>query len=64
MDKKCVECGGELIEGTLAGMYVASFYPKGEEKKVIGKKSKTVCSCCKVCGLIQNIRAIELDKIL
>ncbi|MBO5089516.1 MAG: hypothetical protein J6C27_01200 [Clostridia bacterium] len=64
MDNKCVECGGELIEGTLAGMYVACFYPKGEEKKLKGKKSKTVCSCCKVCGLIQNIRAIELDKIV
>ncbi len=64
MDNKCVECGGELIEGILAGMYVAYFYPKGEEKKLIGKKSKTVCSCCRVCGLIQNIRAIELDKIV
>ena len=64
MDNKCIECGGELIEGTLAGMYVAHFYPKNEEKKVIGKKSKTVCSCCKVCGLIQNIRAVELDKIV
>ena len=42
MDNKCVECGGELIEGTLAGMYVACFYPKGEEKKLKGKKSKTV----------------------
>ena len=64
MDKKCVECGGELIEGTLAGMYAASFYPKDEEKKLIGKKSKTICSCCKDCGLIQNIRAIELNKII
>ena len=64
MDNKCIECGGELIEGTLAGMYVTHFYPKNEEKKVIGKKSKTVCSCCKVCGLIQNIRAVGLDKIV
>lgn len=64
MDNKCIECGGELIEGTLAGMYVTHFYPKNEAKKVIGKKSKTVCSCCKVCGLIQNIRAVELDKIV
>lgn len=63
MNNKCEKCGGELIEGTLAGMYVASFYPKGEEKKVIRKSSKTVCSCCKVCGLIQNIRAVELDKL-
>ncbi len=64
MDNKCVECGGELIEGTLSGMYVACFYPKDEEKKIKGKKSKIVCCCCKVCGLIQNIRAIELDKIV
>ena len=64
MDKQCIECGGELIEGTLVGMYAACFYPKGEEKKLKGKKSKTVCSCCKVCGLIQNIRAIELDNIV
>ena len=63
MDDKCVECGGDLIEGTLAGMYVAHFYPKDEQKKLVGKKSKTVCSCCKVCGLIQKIRAVELDKI-
>ena len=64
MKNKCIECGGELIEGTLAGMYVACFYPKNEEKKLRGKKSKTICSCCKACGLIQNIRAVELDKII
>ena len=64
MDKKCIECGGELIEGILAGGNVAYFYPKDEQKKLISKKSKTVCSCCKVCGLIQNIRAVELDKIV
>ena len=63
MEHKCVKCGGELMEGTLAGMYVACFYPNGEEKKLKGKKSKVVCSCCKGCGLIQNIRAVELDKI-
>ena len=63
MDKKCVECGGELVEGALAVNYIAYFYPKGEEKKLIGKRSKTICSCCKICGLIQNIRAIDLDKI-
>lgn len=64
MDKKCMECGGELVEGTLAGRYIACFFPKNEEKKIRGKKSKTVCSCCKVCGLIQSIKAIELDKIV
>ena len=64
MDKKCIECGGELVQGKLAGMYVACFYPTGEENKLKGRKSKTVCSCCRVCGLIQNIRAIELDKIV
>lgn len=64
MDKKCVECGGELLEGKLAGMYALCFYPNGEEKKLRGKKSKIICSCCKACGLIQNIRAIELDKIV
>ena len=64
MNKKCIACGGDLIEGTLAGMYVAVFYPKDEEKKLKGKKSKTVCDCCRACGLIQNIRAIELDKIV
>ena len=64
MDNKCVECGGELIEGKLAGKYAACFYPKGQEKNLKAKYSKTVCSCCKVCGLIQNIRAIELDKIV
>ena len=64
MNNRCIECGGELIEGTLAGMYAACFYPKDEEKKMKGRKSKTVCSCCKTCGLIQNIRAVELDKIV
>ena len=34
MNKKCIACGGDLIEGTLAGMYVAFFYPKDEEKKL------------------------------
>lgn len=64
MKNKCTECGGELIEGTLAGKYIAFFYPKNEEKKLFGKKSKTVCYCCKECGSIQNIRAVELDKIV
>ena len=63
MDNKCVKCGGELIEGVLAGRFVMYFYPKDEEKKLIGKKSRTVCSCCKVCGLI-SVRAVELDKIV
>ncbi len=63
MDSKCRECGGELIQGTLAGNYITGFIPKGEENKIIPKRSKVVCSCCKVCGLIQNIKAVELDKI-
>lgn len=63
MDKKCKECGGALIEGSLAGMYITGFLPKGEEKKIIPKRSKVICFCCKECGLIQNIRATELDKI-
>ena len=33
MDNKCIECGGELIEGTLAGMYVTHFYQKKKKKK-------------------------------
>ena len=64
MDHKCEKCGGELIEGSLAGRYVVSFYPKGEEKKIKPKCSKTICSCCKVCGFIQNIRAVELEKLM
>ena len=64
MDNKCEKCGGELVEGKLGGMYLTCFYPKGEEKKVIPQKaSKMACSCCKACGLIQNIRAIELEKL-
>ena len=44
MNNRCIECGGELIVGTLAGMYAACFYPKDEEKKMKGRKSKTVCT--------------------
>jgi hypothetical protein len=64
MEKKCQQCGGELMEGSLAGMHVASFYPKGQEQKIFSKHSRTVCDCCKKCGLIQNIRAVELDKLV
>lgn len=63
MDKKCKECGGELVEGSLAGNYLTGFLPKSEEKKFVSKRSKVVCCCCKSCGLIQDIRAIELDKL-
>ena len=63
MDNKCKKCGGELIEGSLAGRYVASFYPKGEEKKIRPKSIKTIGSCCKVCGLIQNLRVVEPEKL-
>lgn len=64
MDNKCEKCGGELVEGSLAGNYVTRFYPKNGEKKLFRKSSRIVCSCCKVCGLIQNIRAVELDKLV
>ena len=64
MNKKCVECGGELIEGKLAGNYAVCFYPSGEEKKMNGKRSKTICLCCKACGLIQEIRAVEPHKLV
>ena len=65
MDNKCEKCGGELIEGSLASAYYIHFYPKGEDKKLFTKKhSKTVCYCCKACGLIQCFKAVELDKII
>ncbi len=64
MENKCIKCGGELINGTLAGMYGLSFYTKGEFKKFRPKKmSKVVCDCCKECGAIQNIRATEVEKL-
>ena len=64
MDNKCEKCGGELMEGSLASAYVMSFYPKGEERKFRPKTVKTVCSCCKVCGLVQNIRVVDPKKLV
>lgn len=63
MDNKCVKCGGELVEGSLASAHLICFYPKGEERKLRPKAVKTVCSCCKVCGLIQNIRVVNPEKL-
>lgn len=59
---QCTACGGELMEGYLAGKYITQFYPAGQEKKLFPKHSKVLCTCCKKCGLIQ-LRAAELDKI-
>ena len=65
LDKKCEKCGGELIEGKLGGAHMLSFYPKDAEKKLFRRKySSVVCYCCKSCGLIQNFKAINLDKII
>jgi len=65
MEERCEACGGELMEGKLAGMHAAQFYPVGEfEKLVKPKKSAVVCFCCKSCGLVQKFRAIEMDKLL
>ncbi len=63
MKNVCINCGGELINGVMAGRYGLSFYPDGEIKRLKPKLSKVVCDCCKECGTIQNIRAIELEKI-
>ncbi len=64
MENKCVNCGGELISGDLAGRYGLSFYADGEMKKLRPKKmSKVVCDCCTECGAIQNIRATEVEKL-
>ncbi len=65
MGNKCEKCGGELIEGKMAGMHGIQFYPEGEFEKVVNpKRSAVVCHCCKNCGLIQNFRATEVNKLL
>lgn len=64
MDNKCEKCGGELIEGQVAGMHGMFFYPKGEISKLKPKRSSVVCFCCKSCGMIQKLRATEIDKLI
>ena len=34
MNSKCEKCGGELIEGLMAGMHGMFFYPDGEINSV------------------------------
>ncbi len=63
MENKCVNCGGELIAGMVAGAHGLCFYPDGELKKLKPKRSKIACDCCKECGAIQNMRATEIDNI-
>lgn len=63
MSEKCQYCDGELIIGQMAGSHGVFFYPEGETSKLMPKRSKVVCYCCKKCGAIQNIKAIELDKL-
>ncbi len=63
MENKCIKCGGELIEGVMAGMHGVFFYPNGEINRLKPKRSKVICDCCKECGTIQNIRATELKVI-
>ena len=64
MDERCEACGGELMEGKLAGMHGMQFYPAGEFEKLLNpKRSAVVCYCCKSCGLIQKLRATEVDKL-
>ncbi|MBE5873068.1 MAG: hypothetical protein E7287_01535 [Lachnospiraceae bacterium] len=64
MEERCEKCGGELIEGKMAGMNGIAFYPKGELGKMKPKRSSVTCFCCINCGLIQLIRATEIDKLV
>ena len=62
-NQQCEKCGGELLEGQLVTTHGVFFYPMGEIKKFRPKRRSITCSCCKTCGAIQNIRAVELDKL-
>lgn len=65
MEERCEICSGELIEGNLAGFHGIQFYPKGEFKKAVNpKRSAIVCYCCKNCGLIQKLRAVDVEKLV
>lgn len=63
MEGKCEKCGGTLIEGSLMGMHGLFFYPEGQEMKFNPKRSPIVCSCCKKCGIIQNIRVSRPEQL-
>lgn len=60
MDIRCEQCGGELIEGVLTGMSAIFFYPKGEIKRFQPKRTQVVCFCCKDCGSIQKLQAMDV----
>ena len=62
--KKTATLLAALLVAAVPAVSLFASCTKDEEKKMKGRKSKTVCSCCKTCGLIQNIRAVELDKIV
>lgn len=59
MDGRCEKCGGDLIEGVMAGMHGVFFYPEGEIRKFKPKRSQVVCFCCKDCGSIQGFRVTD-----
>ena len=62
--KTCERCGGELIQGELVTGHGMAFYAKGEKTKLFPKKfSLVICWCCKDCGNIQNLTAVEPDKL-
>ena len=63
MEAKCENCGGELVEGQMAGMHGIFFYPEGEINKFRPKRSSVVCYCCKSCGTVQKFRVKEIDKL-
>ena len=64
MENKCENCGGELINGQMAGMHGMFFYPEGEIKKLKPKRSSVICYCCKSCGLVQKFTVKEVEKLL
>ncbi len=45
MNYKCEKCGGELIEGSMAGMYGVFFYPDGEINKLKPKRNCMRMEC-------------------
>ncbi len=60
MENKCEECGGELINGQMAGMHGMFFYPEGEIKKLKPKRSSVFVIAVRVVDLFRSLQLKRL----
>ena len=66
MDRKCLKCGGDLIEGALLddlSFHSVIYTPLEELSKIKKIRTGVICDACTRCGSIENLRVEDPSKL-